>query len=115
MTVQRGDGMKDGRRLAHVRRLHQPSPTVDHFVDQSSECELLSFMNAHSGYNQVSMAREDKEKISFITEMVTFCFKVMSFGLRNAIRYLSLGPNHPRPDPAARKDADHGPAEAKGS
>lgn len=59
-------------------------PSIDRLVDQSSECELLSFMVAHSGYNQVSLAQEDEEKIYFVTDLGTFCFMVMPFGLRNA-------------------------------
>lgn len=62
------------------RYLH---PSVDRLVDQSSICELLSFMDAHSGYNQVLMAREDEEKTSFVTDLGTFCFRVIPFRLRN--------------------------------
>src|ERR1700733_4265235 len=45
---------------------------------------MLSFMDAYSGYNQVSMAPEDEEKTSFITNEGTYCYKAMPFGLRNA-------------------------------
>ena len=31
------------------------------------------------------MAPEDMEKTSFITEWGTYCYKVMSFGLKNAL------------------------------
>lgn len=60
-----------------------PLSSFDRLVDQSSGCKLLSFMDTHSRYNQVPMACEDEEKKSFITEMGTFSFKVMPFGLRN--------------------------------
>lgn len=32
-----------------------PLPSVDHLVDRVSDCEMLSFMDAHSGYNQIPM------------------------------------------------------------
>lgn len=61
-----------------------PLPSVDRLVmDQSSGCEMLSFLDTHLGYNQVPMARRDEEKTSFITKMGTFCFKMIPFGLRN--------------------------------
>ena len=46
--------------------------------------ELLSFMDAFSGYNQISMDPVDQEKTSFITEQGTYCYHVMPFGLKNA-------------------------------
>lgn len=60
-----------------------PIPSMDHLVDKRSRLALLSFMDAHSGYNQIPMAKEDEEKTSFITEQGTFCFRVISFGLQN--------------------------------
>ena len=45
---------------------------------------MLSFMDGFSGYNQILMALEDVEKISFIAEWGTYCYRVMPFGLKNA-------------------------------
>jgi hypothetical protein len=53
-------------------------------VDATSGHELLTFMDAFSGYNQILMHPEDQEKTSFITNRGTFCYKVMPFGLKNA-------------------------------
>ena len=44
----------------------------------------MSFMDAFSGYNQIRMVPEDEDKTSFITDRGTYCYKVMSFGLKNA-------------------------------
>ena len=41
-------------------------------------------MDAFSGYNQIKMDEADQEKTSFITSQGLFCYKVMSFGLKNA-------------------------------
>ena len=41
-------------------------------------------MGRFSGYNKIKMALEDMEKTMFITLWGTFCYKVMSFGLKNA-------------------------------
>ncbi|XP_042472461.1 uncharacterized protein LOC122055144 [Zingiber officinale] len=39
-------------------------------------CELICMLNAYQGYHQVSIAREDQEKVSFVTADGTFCYKV---------------------------------------
>ena len=41
-------------------------------------------MDGFSRYNQIRMALEDVEKITFVTMWGTFCYKVMPFGLKNA-------------------------------
>ena len=41
-------------------------------------------MGAFSGYNQIKIGEVDQEKTSFITSQGLFCYKVMSFGLKNA-------------------------------
>ena len=40
-------------------------------------------MDAFSGYNQIKMEEADQEKTSFVTSQGLFCYKVMSFGLKN--------------------------------
>ena len=57
---------------------------IDALVDSTSGYELLSFMDAFSGYNQILMHPQDQEKTSFITDRGLYCYKVMSFGLKNA-------------------------------
>jgi hypothetical protein len=47
-------------------------------------CARLSFLDAYSGYNQIKLKKEDKEKIAFITPYDVFCYQVMPFGLKNA-------------------------------
>ena len=61
-----------------------PLPRIDTLVDSTARHKLLSFMDAFSGYNQIKMKEEDQEKTSFVTNQGLFCYKVMSFGLKNA-------------------------------
>ena len=61
-----------------------PLPRIDLIVDATAGHELLSFMDAFSGYNQISMDLEDQEKTSFVTAQGTYCYRVMPFGLKNA-------------------------------
>ena len=58
-------------------------PRIDTLVDLTARHELLSFMDAFSGYNQIKMKEKDQEKTSFVTNQGFFCYKVMSFGLKN--------------------------------
>ena len=43
-----------------------PLPSIDQLVDATSGFNLMSFMDAFSNYNQICIAEEDEEKISFI-------------------------------------------------
>ena len=61
-----------------------PLSRIDLIVDATADHELLSFMDAFSGYNQISMDPDDQEKTSFVTAQGTYCYRVMPFGLKNA-------------------------------
>ncbi|XP_014506403.1 uncharacterized protein LOC106766164 [Vigna radiata var. radiata] len=60
-----------------------PLPSIDGLVDGVSGYEILSFLDAYSGYNQIPMYRPDQEKTAFITERSNYCYEVMPFGLKN--------------------------------
>ena len=60
-----------------------PLPRIDLIVDATAGHELLSFMDAFSGYNQISMDPNNQEKTSFFTSQGTYCYRVMPFGLKN--------------------------------
>ena len=61
-----------------------PLSRIDQIVDSTSGCDLLSFLDAYSGYHQIFMSKEDEEKTSFITPCGTYCFVCMPFGLKSA-------------------------------
>ena len=61
-----------------------PLPPIDLIVDATAGHELLSFMDAIFGYNQISMNPDDQEKTSFVIGQGTYCYRVMPFGLKNA-------------------------------
>ena len=60
-----------------------PLPRIDLIVDATVGHELLSFMDAFSGYNHINMDPDDQEKTSFVTGQGTYCYRVMPFGLKN--------------------------------
>ncbi|KAL5575739.1 hypothetical protein UlMin_017438 [Ulmus minor] len=61
-----------------------PLPRIDQLVDATAGHELLSFMDAYSGYNQIRMHQPDQEHTAFLTDQGLYCYKVMPFGLKNA-------------------------------
>ena len=61
-----------------------PLPRVDVLVDSTAKHQLLNFMDAFSGYNQIRMHDDDQDKTSFVTSQDLFYYRVMPFGLKNA-------------------------------
>jgi hypothetical protein len=59
-----------------------PLPRICQIVDSTASCELLSFLDAYSGYHQISLAIDDEEKTAFITPFGIFCYTKMAFGLK---------------------------------
>ena len=44
-----------------------PLPNIDQLIDSTAGNELLTFMDAFAGYNQIKMAPEDQDDTAFIT------------------------------------------------
>ncbi|XP_059669124.1 uncharacterized protein LOC132314258 [Cornus florida] len=63
-----------------------PMPVADQLIDSADKHEILSFMDGHSGYNQIYLAEEDVHKTAFRCpgSIGTFEWIVMPFGLKNA-------------------------------
>ncbi|XP_021719373.1 uncharacterized protein LOC110687054 [Chenopodium quinoa] len=61
-----------------------PLPRIDRLVDSTSGHAMLSFLDLFSGYHQVSLHKVDRAKTTFITDAGVYCYKAMSFGLKNA-------------------------------
>ena len=61
-----------------------PLPFTDMMLDEVAGHQMYSFMDGYSGYNQLALAPEDREKTTFITEWGAFMYLVMPFGLCNA-------------------------------
>jgi hypothetical protein len=45
---------------------------------------LLYFLDCYLGYHQIALREDDQSKTSFITLFGAYCYKTMSFGLKNA-------------------------------
>jgi hypothetical protein len=53
-------------------------------IDSTAGCELLSFIDAYSGFNQIPLYPPDQIKTPFITPHGAYCYVTMPFGLKNA-------------------------------
>jgi hypothetical protein len=60
-----------------------PLSRIDQIVDSTAGCDLLCFFDAFSGYHQIRMAKEDEEKMAFITPCGVYYDVCMPFGLKN--------------------------------
>jgi hypothetical protein len=60
-----------------------PLPRIDQIINSTVGCELLSFLDAYSGYHQIKMKEFDQLATSFITLFGTYCYVTMPFGLKN--------------------------------
>ena len=61
-----------------------PLPRIDQIVDASAGHDMLSFLDAFSGYHQIPMYPPDAKKTSFIMPHGLYCYYVMPFRLKNA-------------------------------
>jgi hypothetical protein len=57
-----------------------PLPRINLLVDSTAGHDLLIFMDAFSGYNQIHMHEMDQEKTAFITDRGMCCYKMMLLG-----------------------------------
>jgi hypothetical protein len=58
-------------------------PRIDQVVDLMAGCELLSFLDAYSGYHQIPLTEEDQPATTFITPFGCFYYVKISFRLKN--------------------------------
>ena len=67
-----------------TQSLPHPLPRVDDALDSLAGAKFFSTLDMASGYWQVDLADEDKEKTAFTTGKDLHQFRVMPFGLKNA-------------------------------
>jgi hypothetical protein len=59
-------------------------PRNDQIIDSMVGSALLSFLDCYLGYHQIILKEEDQSKTSFTTPFGAYCYKTMSFELKNA-------------------------------
>ncbi|GJU64410.1 reverse transcriptase domain-containing protein [Tanacetum coccineum] len=61
-----------------------PLPEIDWKVESLCGYPFKCFLDAYKGYHQIKMAKEDEEKIAFITSQGIFCYSKILFGLKKS-------------------------------
>ncbi|XP_072066967.1 uncharacterized protein [Arachis hypogaea] len=62
-----------------------PLPNIDRLVDDTSSYQVLSFMDAYSGYNQIQMHPDDEDKTTFVTDKGATYQRLMDKIFKNQI------------------------------
>jgi hypothetical protein len=62
-----------------------PLSRIDQIVDSTSGCDLLSLLDAYSGFHQIRMAKEDRRHTAFVTVDGLYYYVVMPYSLRNTL------------------------------
>jgi ribonuclease HI len=60
-----------------------PLPNMEFLLQQVTGSTCMSMLDGFSGYNQVLVAEEDREKTTFITPWETYAYARIPFGLKN--------------------------------
>jgi hypothetical protein len=60
-----------------------PLPCIDQVVESMAGSILHCFLDCCSGYHQIALNPDDEDKTMFITPNNIYCYKVMTFGLKN--------------------------------
>jgi ribonuclease HI len=66
------------------RKDNYPLPNMEHTLQEVTGASRISMIDGFSGYNQISVMPEDKEKTTFTTPWGIFMYAKMHFGLMNA-------------------------------
>jgi hypothetical protein len=61
-----------------------PLPKMYHVLEKMVGANKMSMIDGFSGYNQIEVHEDDKEKTAFTTPWGTFMYNKMPFGLMNA-------------------------------
>jgi hypothetical protein len=61
-----------------------PLSRIDQVIDSTAGNALLCFLDCYSGYHQIDLKVSDQDKTTFIMSHDIYCYKAMTFGLKNA-------------------------------
>ncbi|XP_075483714.1 uncharacterized protein LOC142523868 [Primulina tabacum] len=84
-TVTRWRVCMDYRKLNDATcKDHFPLPFIDQMLERFAGHKFYCFLDGYSGYNRITIAPEDKEKITFTYPYGTFSFIRIPYGIFNS-------------------------------
>ncbi|GKC16316.1 DNA-directed DNA polymerase, partial [Tanacetum coccineum] len=85
-TVTRWRVCIDYRKLNYAtRKDHFPLPFIDQMLERLSGNDYYCFLDGFSGFFQIPITPEDQGKTTFTCPYRTFAYRIMPFGLYNAL------------------------------
>jgi hypothetical protein len=66
------------------KKYNYPLPKMEHFLQRVTGSSRMFMIDGFSGYNQIFVLPEDREKTASTTPWVTFMYAKNPFGLMNA-------------------------------
>jgi hypothetical protein len=70
--------------INNTQKDHFPTLRIDQIIDAIAGYECLSFLDAYSGYHQISLKEDDQDKTAFIMPYGLYYYQAIPFGLKNA-------------------------------
>jgi hypothetical protein len=74
--------------LRNLNRIYKKDnyhfPKMEHIMQRMTGASRISMIDGFSGYNQIFVLPEDREKTTFTIPWGTFMYAKISFGLMNA-------------------------------
>jgi len=68
-----------------TKKDHFPLPFIDQVLDGLAGKKFFSFLDGFSRYNQIQISPEDQAKTIFTCPWGTFSYRILPFGLCNAL------------------------------
>src|SRR3954470_20949770 len=67
-----------------TKKDHYPLPFIDQMLEMLSKKTHFCFLDGYSGFSQIVVKAQDKEKTTFTCSYGTYAYRHMPFGLCNA-------------------------------
>ena len=73
----------------HTRANRVPVPNINTLFDNLHGAKVMSSLDLLSAYHQIRLCDEDVPRTAFRTQLGTYCWRVLPFGLKNAVEAFS--------------------------